>query len=48
MDATTDHRDGSQSSFTEDMLQDMYDAVRNRSPRDDGYSKPLGYPGSSK
>ncbi len=39
MEATIDHRGGSQSSFTEEMLQDVDDAVRNRSPRDHGYSK---------
>lgn len=39
MEAATDHRGGSQSSFTEEMLQDIDDAVRNRSPRDHGYSK---------
>ncbi len=30
MDAAIDHRGGSQSSFTEEMLQDIDDAVRNR------------------
>ena len=45
MEATIDHRGGRQSSFTEEMLQDVDDAVRNRSPRE---QEPLGYSGSSK
>lgn len=43
MEAATDHRGGSQSSFTEEMLQDNDDAVRNRSPKDHGYSKNRWY-----
>lgn len=39
IEAATDHGGGSQSSFTEKMPQDIDDAVRNRSPRDHGYSK---------
>lgn len=39
MKAATDHRGGSQSSVTEEMLQDIDDAVRNRSPKDHGYDK---------
>ncbi|HBK59711.1 MAG TPA: hypothetical protein DDZ84_02815 [Firmicutes bacterium] len=39
VEAAADHRGGSQSSFTEEMLQDIDDALRNRSPRDHGYSK---------
>ncbi len=39
MEATIDHRGGSQSSFTDKMLQDVDDAVGNRSPRDHGYNK---------
>ena len=39
MEAAKDHRGGSESSFTEEMLLDIDDALRNRSPRDHGYSK---------
>lgn len=39
MEAAKDHRGGSKSSFTEEMLQDIDDAVRNRRPMDHGYSK---------
>ena len=39
MEAAKDHRGGSKSSFTEEMLKDIDDAVRNRHPRDHGYSK---------
>lgn len=39
MEAATDHKGGSQSSFTDEMLQDIDDAARNRDPKDHGYSK---------
>jgi hypothetical protein len=39
MEAETDHRGVSQSSFTEEMLQDIDDAVRNPSSRDHRYRK---------
>jgi transposase len=39
MEAAKDHRGGSKSSFTEEMLADIDDAVRNRNPQDHGYYK---------
>lgn len=37
MEAAEDHRGGSKSSVTEEMLKDIGDAIRNRSSRDHGY-----------
>jgi transposase len=39
IEAAADHRGGSKSSFTEEMLADVDDAVRNRCPKDHGYYK---------
>lgn len=39
MGSTKDHRGGSKSSFTEDMLRDIDDTVKNRRPMDHGYHK---------
>jgi len=39
MEAAIDYIGGSQNSFTGQMLRDIDDVVRNRNPRDYGYSR---------